>query len=333
MRAYQKHTIRKGQENYHYLNFNSVSDFRAFCDLESQQFNTNNQNVWKQIVSYAQQVIRDKRDWFGSEIPETIDVLEDHKTFTAMHLLEEIRPKLKGKLTPYLNRLSQEKLPKPQLSYNDKGLGVFSFDKAAMGMFKMFSVNMETPVQQNISQMNIELGYKRARTSVKKVYAFHEKQQSHLPALQLYILAGANAQRKGRELLYVGLACNELVQFLEERNIPVEVNVMFGTKFMKHTLMQVIKVKRFQDVLNTNQLLLLASDPMFFRYQGFKSLICTANVFKLNIPNSLGQIHANMGKDFLSATGLKGMVFEQSYSIDAAVKEVSKIIENYTQAL
>ena len=86
------------------------------------------------------------------------------------------------------------------------------------------------------------------------------------PAMQLYIMAGANANVQGDQLLYVGLACAELVEFLELRGISVEVNVMIGTSFSNQVAMACVRVKRFQDKLDKNQLLLISSDPRYFRF-------------------------------------------------------------------
>ena len=330
MRFPKKHTIKVGQETYHYLQFNSVSDFHAFCDTENQQLNASNKGVWSRIESAASEFIQQGKNWFGTPIPSSVDELENHHQFLGMHLLEKVRPKLKGKLEPYLNKLANQKLLKSTFNYNSKGLGIFSFDRAAMGMSKRYTVNISTPVDIRISQMNVELQKTKLHTSVKEVYTSFSKKQRQFPAIEIYLLAGANAQLNGDQLLYVGLACSELVDFLEERQIPVQVNVLLGTSFNKHKLMNIVCIKKFQNQLDKNQLLLLASDPRFFRYKGFKSLIAISNYFGLNIPNSLGSIESKMGNEFVRQINPKAFVFEQSYSIEAAVKEVTSILENYS---
>ena len=146
-------------------------------------------------------------------------------------------------------------------------------------------------------------------------------------------MAGANAHVKGNDLLYVGLACAELVEFMELRGVSVEVNVMLGTSFNNQVTMGCVRVKRFQDKLDKNQLLLMSSDPRYFRFRGFKSLVAMSNYFGLTIPSGLGTISASMGTAFAKAINPKGFVFEQSYSMDSAVKEVSQIITNYKNQL
>jgi hypothetical protein len=146
-------------------------------------------------------------------------------------------------------------------------------------------------------------------------------------------MAGANANIEGDQLLYVGLACAELVEFLELRGISVEVNVLLGTSFSNQVAMACVRVKRFQDKLDKNQLLLISSDPRYFRYRGFKSLVALSNYFGLTIPSGLGSITAQMGNAFAKAVNPKGFVFEQSYAMESAVKEVTQIIENYKKQL
>ncbi len=325
----KKHTIQEKHGVSHYLVFDSVKDFHAFTNSEVFNFSKNNKDVWNTIKQTAIKRINSNSNWYGSPIPKSVKELEKHTDFLGMHLIENVRNKLKDKLDLFLEKVSQNQLPISQLSYNDKGLGVFSFDRAAMGLAKDYKIDISTQIDSKISKMRVELDKTVYKTSVRKAYASFEKKDHALPSIQLYILAGANANLKGEQILYVGLACNELVNFLEARNIPVEVNVLIGTNFSDKTLMNIIRVKRFQDSLDNNQLLLLAADPRYFRHRGFKSLISAANSFDLEIPQDLGGIKGDMGKNFVKEINSNGFVFEQSYSIDQVVNEVSQILMNY----
>ena len=333
MSAPQKHTIKSPGGKYNYLLFDSVFAFNAFVDAEIFKLSSGNQSRWDMVVQSTTQNLKSGTDWYGTPAPKDTTALEAHRTFLGMALLDKIQPKIKDKLTAYLEYLEENVLPKPKMSYNDRGLGVFSFDRAAMALFEQFPVNMTTPLNTSVSQMNIELGNKQVQTSVKDVYAYFQDKQQSYPSLQLYLMAGANAHVKGNDLLYVGLACAELVQFMELRGVSVEVNVLLGTSFRNQVTMGCVRVKRFQDPLDKNQLLLLSSDPRYFRYRGFKALIAMSNYFGLTLPQGLGTITASMGTAFAKAINPKGFVFEQSYAMEAAVKEVSQIITNYKKQL
>ncbi len=329
----QKHIAQSNSGKYNYLLFDSVFAFNAFVDHEIQQLSTTNASRWNNVVQSTSQNLNSGTDWYGTPTPKDVKELEEHRTFLGMKLAQKIQPQIKDKLATYLDYLQDSVLPKPKMAYNDRGLGVFSFERAAMAMYKDFPVNRQTPVSTAVSQMNIELRNHQISTSVKSVYAYFQDKQMSYPSMQLYIMAGANANVQGDQLLYVGLACAELVDFLELRGISVEVNVLLGTSFSNQVAMACIRVKSFQDRLDKNQLLLISSDPRYFRYRGFKSLVALNNYFGLTIPSGLGSITAQMGTAFAKAINPKGFVFEQSYAMETAVKEVTQIIENYKNQL
>jgi hypothetical protein len=328
-----KHTVQTTDGKYNYLLFDSVFAFNAFVDDEIKQLSSTNASRWNLVKVSTSDQLNNGTDWYGTPTPKDVKELEAHRTFLGMKLVEKIQPQIKDKLAKYLEYLEDSVLPKPKMAYNDRGLGVFSFERAAMGMYRNFPVNTQNPVNTAVSQMTIELRKHQLQTSVKSVFAFFQDKESSYPSLQLYIMAGANAHVKGNDLLYVGLACAELVEFMELRGISVEVNVMLGTSFNNQVVMACIRVKRFQDKLDKNQLLLISSDPRYFRYRGFKGLVALSNYFGLTIPSGLGTISASMGNVFAKAVNQKGFVFEQSYSMDSAVKEVSQIITNYKNRL
>ncbi len=329
----QKHIAQNDSAKYNYLLFDSVFAFNAFVDHEIQQLSSSNALRWNNVVQSTSQNLNSGTNWYGTPTPKDVKELEEHRTFLGMKLAQKIQPQIKEKLATYLDYLQDSVLPKPKMAYNDRGLGVFSFERAAMAMYKDFPVNTQTPVSTAVSQMNIELRNHQISTSVKSVYAYFQDKQMSYPSMQLYIMAGANANVKGDQLLYVGLACAELVDFLELRGISVEVNVLLGTSFSNQVAMACVRVKRFQDRLDKNQLLLISSDPRYFRYRGFKGLVALSNYFGLTIPSGLGSITAQMGTAFAKAINPKGFVFEQSYAMETAVKEVTQIIENYKNQL
>ncbi|EDP96514.1 hypothetical protein KAOT1_03857 [Kordia algicida OT-1] len=333
MKIPKKHTLIHNEQKYNYLQFDSVFTFNEFVDHKASYLSDHNQSIWKDVMDNASNRILEKKDWFGSPIPKSLAELESHTSFLGMHLLKEIQPKIQDKLSAYLEYLAQSELPKPKIAYNDRGLGVFSFDRAAMGMFKIHTINRSTPIEENISKLNIELGRKQIQTSVKSVYAYFKDKQNSYPSLELYIMAGANSTVKGNNLLFVGLSCALLVTFMEERGISVEVNVLIGSHFRGQTTLGQIRVKRFQDKLDTNQLLLISSDPRYFRYRGFKALITMADHFGYKMPEGLGRLTSSLGNNFVSAINQRGFVFEQSYAMDKAVREVATIITTYKKRL
>lgn len=330
------HTVQKKNVRYNYVRFDSVIAFHAFVDGEVKTLSAHNHDVLKSVNKSTQQQIEQGTNWYGTPPPKSISDLDSHTRFMGMHLAHEIKAKIKNHLASYMKFLDNEVMPKPKVSYNDRGLGMFSFDKASIGLFKATRINTTTPIDSATTQLNIELGKKHARTTVKKVFAFFENKLSSYPSLRLYIMSGANAKVQGDEMLYVGLSCSELIDFLEARGVVIEVNVLLGTYFDNQVSMAVIRVKSFEDKIDTNQLLLMTSDPRYFRYKGFKALIALSNHFNLDIPSGLGRLTESLGYEFVQVLNekdtSKGFVFEQSYSLDAAAKEVERIITTYNQS-
>ncbi|WP_240315583.1 DUF7192 family protein [Aquimarina longa] len=319
-----------------YATFDSVQAFNDFVDSQAAVLNTHNRGVLKRMNERTASRIRKSSTWYGSPNPKDVSELNDHKYFLGMELLRTIQPKIKDKLAEYIKLISDQILSKPKVAYNDRGLGVFSFDRAAMGLYRLQPTRKKKPIENIISQLQIELDTSNKTTAVKSVFAYFKDRKSSYPALRLYLMSGGNAKVEGDELLYVGLGCAELVEFMEVRGVAVEVNTLLGTSFNDNVVMGVIRIKRFQDRLDKNQLLLMTSDPRYFRYRGFKSLIALSDHFGLNIPDGLGSLKENMGKDFVKEITEKQdgyAVFEQSYSINEAVREVTQIIENYTQQI
>ncbi|WP_025663316.1 DUF7192 family protein [Aquimarina megaterium] len=330
------HIKKRGRRTTYYSFFDSVQVFNDFVDIQSASLNENNRGVLKRMNERITTSIRRGSTWYGSPSPKNVSELNTHRYFLGMELLRTIQPKIKDKLAEYIKLMDSQILSKPKVAYNDRGLGVFSFDRAAMGLYRLQPSASKNPVENTISQLQIELDTSNKTTAVKSVFAYFKDRKSSYPALRLYLMAGGNARVEGDALLYVGLACAELVEFMEIRGVAVEVNALLGTSFNSSVAMSVIRIKRFQDRLDKNQLLLMTSDPRYFRYRGFKSLIALSDHFGLNIPDGLGSLKENMGKDFVKEITEKQdryAVFEQSYSIDAAINEVTQIIENYTQQI
>ncbi len=323
------HTKNWGGKTFHYLKFPSVNHFSAFVKKQFTLLNDSNRRVWQYTLRHAKSRIENGSDWYGTPPPKDIQELEEHRSFLGMHLLKEVKGKFDQHFKSYLKHLEENVMPQKRLAYNDRGLGIFSFDRAAMGLFKAPRIDLSTPISQIASQLKVELNLGDVQTRSKKVFTHFENRDNSLPSLRLYIGAGANAHVEGDSLLYIGMACRELAHFMENRGVPVEINVLMGTYFSDQIVSSVIKIKGFDQSLNTNSLLLLCSDPRYFRYQGFKALIALVNHFHLNIPNGLGQITPQMHTEFKTQIDEDGFVFEQSYSLEAAAKEVSRIIEEY----
>ena len=314
---------------YQVRTFDRVTAFDAFVDAQITQLSSPNQKTWNHLVIETDLELQKGTDWYGDPAPGSVRELDDHRTFSGMALLKQVQPKIKEHLRSFLDHLAAHVLPEPKVEYNDRGLGLFSFDRAAMGLYRLPRIDLHPPMASLNSQLRIELQQHPVTTSVKKVYAYFQHREVQRPSLRLYLMAGGNAHVAGNALLYTGLACAELVAFLERRAVPVEINVLYGNAYDGRHHLAVVRVKRFQDTLDVNQLLLMSSDPRYFRFRGFKALIALADAFGQTIPTHLGRLEPDMGKHYVQTLPAEqqGIVFEQSYSLEAAAREVKRIVE------
>ena len=329
-----RHTIQNGKGSY--VTFDSVQAFQDFVDAQTKNLSAGNLKVFRSINAYTNKNLKSTtgKTWYGTPAPEDIETLNNHRYFLGMHLLQKVQDEIERTLKHYLKLLEEQVLPKPKVAYNDRGLGVFSFARAAMGLYRLQPADTATAIGTATSQLQIELDTQNKTTAVKSVYAYFKDRKSSYPALRVYVLSGANANVDGDALLYVGLACAVLVAFMELRGVAVEVNALIGSSFDGKMSMSVVRVKRFQDRLDKNQLLLMTSDPRYFRYRGFKAIIAISDYLGYQTPPSLGRITPEIGKQFVSTitdSTTFNAVFEQSYAKDTAVREVADIITRYTQ--
>ena len=328
------HNIKNNKGKY--VTFDSVQAFQDFVDAQTRSLSTGNLEVLKSVNAYTDSNLKSGKNktWYGTPTPNNIEELNNHHYFLGIHLLQKVDSEIQQTLEHYLKLIDDQVLATPKVAYNDRGLGVFSFARAAMGLYRLQPTNTATPIGTVTSQLQIELDTQNKTTAVKSVYAFFKDRKSSYPALKVYVLSGANANISGDALLYVGLACAALVEFMELRGVAVEVNALIGSSFEGKMSMSVVRVKRFQDRLDKNQLLLMTSDPRYFRYRGFKAIIAISDYLGYQTPPSLGRITPEIGKQFVGAIADSkafNAVFEQSYARDAAVREVAAIITRYSQ--
>lgn len=332
--AIPKIHTKKSVEGYtiHYSFYTSVTSFHAFVDQQISKIRPHNAKVFRGIHDWVSLQIKANSRMYGSPVPDNLEELNNHKAFKGMHLLKKIQPKITSKLHSFLGMVGSQTIAKPKLTFKDTNLGVFSFDRASLGLQYRFPIieSKESPLKQTIGKLKIALQVGNVRSSVKKVFADFEQKKGTYPALEIYVTAGGNAKIEGDALLYVGIACGELVDYMEARGIPVAVHVVIATSFSKQIITGIIQVKHFEDRLDKNQLLLLTSDPRYFRYRGFKALVSLGDYFGLDLPKGLGTYFEGMDQCITDTiTGGRAISFGQSYSIEDSVKEVIRIIKSY----
>lgn len=230
------------------------------------------------------------------------------KSYEHMNLIEELESKLNHSLT----MRDPNPIPKRKLSYNDIGLGVFSFDRAAQGMYRLkelyspshdqvfqpeevVKTNQEIRLRRDnsliVERWEIKEGNKpRVRTTSKKVWAYFPKVKRQRSAAEIYLSCGNYSTVSAKEFLYSGMVAIIIAKKLIAASIPVRINLVIGWENYSKYTCAIIPIKDYNEPLDVNLLALTSSDPRFWRYEGFKS--CT--VLQL------------MSKRTVGGAGLKG---------------------------
>lgn len=310
----QQAKIRK--HHIHYLTFDSLNAFHGFMDTH--RLKPSNRERWQGTKRSAQRHISSGSDWYGLPTPKSVEQLENHRDFIGMHLLDATRARLEKRMRGFMQYFEENEIPQRKIAYNSMGLGVFSFARASIGLHKVPKPDGGTKIV----------------TSVKDVYAHFDRKDVADKTVKVFVAAGAPANIKGEQMLYVGIGMMLLVELFEKMGVGIEINVMLGSQDRNGThYMTITKAKRLEDSLDKNLILLLCSDPRHFRFRGFQGIIAIYDYFGKTCPSGLGRsFDLSTSQDFVDSLNEKGKynyLFQQSYSLEAVEKEVERILMDF----
>lgn len=263
--------------------------------------------------------IRQYPSWFGTGT--TYEELSKGVTeYKDPALIEKIFNQVNDKISAEV----RDTIKARKIRYNPNGLGVFVFDRAAMGMYRIkewYSPSLQKVVDANEVKKAgkgyvliadgspvIERweekpdGKPKVRTSNKNVYAYFPPVSKEKKAVELYISCGAHSGVQAKSFLYSGVSAIIVAQILEKARIQTRISIVIGSSpdgFNRIAYAAAIPVKNYDENLDVNLLALLTSDPRFFRHEGFKGIISLYDHFKAVAPDSLG---TGMNRDFLIKT-------------------------------
>lgn len=265
---------------------------------------------------YNDRIIRFNKQWFGEGV--TFEELEKGITsYKEPELIERLLSQVSDKISTQ----TKDKIKARKVKFNPNGLGVFVFDRASMGMYRLnefYSPSKNKVVAPELVRKT-SLGYElisdgsviqqrgeeksdgkpKIRTTSKNVYAYFPKINKERQAVELYISCGAHSKIKAEELLYSGISAIVVAELLEKAKIQTKISVVFGSSpdgYTKNAYACLVPVKKYDEPLDKNILALLSSDPRFFRYEGFKGIVSIYDYFRKPVPPSLGR---GMTKDTL----------------------------------
>lgn len=311
----------------HHRHFRSVEEQRAFTQAELSRLSPANRIVLRYIDTVAASKIRLQSDWYGHPKPQSLEELQNHQAFLGMDRFRQLQPEIRQYMNRFLPFLREEEQRHRRLRYNARGLGVFSFDRAAMDLFRHQPIRTDSPAAITQTQLGIALGRTRVRTSVREVYAYFEEKPQQKKTMRLYLYIGGASELSGDQLYYTGLACTEVIRYMEARRIPSVLTVVSGTTSLGPLCISTTVIKDAETPLDINQLLLHCSDPRYYRYQGFQHIVALHNAAGYRIEHNLGERQPGQVKAYLLEQDPDALLFGDSHSIQEAVQEVARMIE------
>jgi len=237
--------------------------------------------------------------WYGDTTYE--EMTRPINQFKDMGLVDEVY----RDVSDHLPQNVKSKLKERKLLFNAQGLGVFSFDRLMMGMFKkpaFWSVSQQKYVAPNAVYQNAEGEYKltadnsdievheKLTTNNKKVFAYFPELEKDNNAIEIVMVAGANGDTSAREMLYTGVAGIVMAELCQKAGIKVRLSIILGSINGEDMVADVIPMKDFNQPIDKNVLALLTSDARVFRYDMFKGIVALYDKFGLNCPRGLGSL-------------------------------------------
>ena len=246
--------------------------------------------------------------WFGKGT--TYEQLQAGiTTYKDPELIDRLYKQVSASVTPLLKNSIKVK----KVNYNAMGLGVFMFDRAAMGMYRLnefYSPSLGKVVDHEGVRKAVK-GYKlladgspvierpeqkpdgspKIRTTSKNIYAYFPKRDREKRAVEIYLSCGGASGVKPEQFLYSGISAIIVGKLLEQARVSTKISIVIGTSpddFKKEVYACIVPVKNYDEPLDTNLLALLSSDPRFYRFDGFKGVISAYEHFGVIAPLSMG---------------------------------------------
>lgn len=294
-----------------YINdgFENLLQYRDWIDLNMKRLSAGNDRLAK---DFSRESINRKirsPGWFGKNVSyeELVAGITQYKNPS---LIEQVY----NKVSDRISILSTSEIKSRKIKYNPFGLGVFSYDRAAMGMYRLkeyycSALAATVDESQIISKDGGYLlaegglpvirrweqhadGRPKIRTSSKNVFAYYPRVNKEKQAVELFFCTGGHAGISAGQFLYSGICGIIIAEMLEKAKVPVRITIAIGSspdRFERSAYCSLIPVKNYDEPLDVNLLATLTSDPRFFRYEGFKGIISGYNDFNASCPYDLGQ--------------------------------------------
>lgn len=289
--------------------FKNLLEYREWVDGTFNHISPENED---HLIRFEKEAVENRiersPDWYGKDTSYT-EMSSGITEYKRPELIEKIYDQVNDKISTSV----KDKIKARKVQYNPFGLGVFVFDRAAMGMYRLkefYSPSLAKVVEREEVKRNHD-GYvlikdgspvferweekpdgkPKIRTTSKNVYAYFPRVNKNKQAVDLFISCGGNAVITAEQFLYSGISAIIVAQLLEKALIQTRISIVIGSSpddFREKAFGAIIPVKNYDEKLDVNLLALLTSDPRFFRHEGFKGIVALYDHFGETCPGSLG---------------------------------------------
>lgn len=277
--------VNIGTSTICYASFKSIADSEAFANEQlSTQIIPSNARTREGFREWVNDNLGDTR-WFGKRV-SNLDELENDTRYQDVPLLDTINREVRGGLSRF-DRVNQSKdIQARHLQFNSMGLGNFSFDKAAGGLYK-----------------DKKGGY---GTTINDPFIYYAPKNFAKKAVRIYVSLSQAYEVNASELLYNGIAPAILSDYLNKKNIATEINLLMGgfNTLVNKNMVSVITVKSFTERTSLSSLAYYLSDPRYFRYKGLYQTLAISNLFNEYLNSGFGHpLNQNLLKSFVNVLG------------------------------
>lgn len=299
--------------------------------------------------------------WFGAKVTYE-EMQEGIKEYMNPKLLDWLFQQVQHEIDSVLN----SELKARKLKFNAMGIGMFSFDRAAMTLYRNRELYSETkkkivaPIEVKQTGNTYSLksdgstvtekweqnreGKPKVRTHTKDVFAYFPEVKRERPAVEFFISCIAPVGKGADELLYSGISAAIMAEILTKAGFKIKVNMMIGTsasKSINDLIGCIVPVKHYDEPLDRNLLALMSSDPRFMRYDAFKGLVSVYDHFNKAIsPNYGYPLTANELKQALENSGYTEKLqstyryyFGGTFSEGAAIQTITQTIKDISDKI
>lgn len=296
--------------------FDNLLEYRAWVDAQMGRLHDFNRDFpsWFTVEGVQSNIRSVGEKWYGKGVTAQ-EVVAGITQYKDPALIE----RLMAKVQDAIPTATSDQVKVRRMDFNDRGMGLFSFDRAAMGLYRLtefFSPSLGRTVEREEceavdgkwlliadgSQVVERLeqhpdGRPKVRTSTKKVFAWFPKRNKEREAVEIYIGCGGNSNLSAEQMLYSGLGAIVFAQMLDKARIPTKVTMVVGSTpdSYETAYLALIPVKKYDQQLDANLLATLSSDPRFYRHDGFRGVVSIYDHFGKECPSTLGSAMTREG--------------------------------------